>query len=50
MKKIIISSREYAKICLECPRKVCRPQNCDRLRPYKVSEGGRKNAEKESDK
>lgn len=40
MKKIKLSLKEYAKICLECPYKNCITtfRQCDRLKPYKCNE------------
>lgn len=34
-KKTVLSEKEYAKICLECPFKDCHPSNCTRIKKYK---------------
>lgn len=37
-KKVILSKKEYANICLNCPYKKCigTYTGCDRTKPYKV--------------
>lgn len=51
MKKIVISQKEYAKICLECPYSKCigTITGCQRTRKYKVLKEGLKEDEKNND-